>query len=77
MKAKNILFIVLMGIICLIFSSCNSPKEGNGCNRQPEEKQNKLQTEEHSEKEEVWIWVDVSGAANTWVYLPEAGFQSI
>lgn len=65
MKAKNILFIVLMGIICLIFSSCNSPKEETVVIEQPEEKQNKPQTEEHSEKEEVWIWVDVSGAVNT------------
>lgn len=65
MKAKNILFIVLMGIICLIFSSCNSPKEETVVIEQPEEKQNKPQTEEHSEKEEAWIWVDVSGAVNT------------
>ena len=65
MKAKNILYIVLMGIICLIFSSCNSPKEETVVIEQPEEKQNKPQTEEHSEKEEVWIWVDVSGAVNT------------
>lgn len=65
MKAKNILFIVLMGIICLIFSSCNSQKEETVVIEQPEEKQNKPQTEEHSEKEEVWIWVDVSGAVNT------------
>ena len=65
MKAKNILFIVLMGIICLIFSSCNSPKEETVVIEQSEEKQNKPQTEEHSEKEEVWIWVDVSGAVNT------------
>ena len=27
-----------------------------------EEKQNKPKTEEHSEQEEAWIWVDVSGA---------------
>lgn len=65
MKAKNILFIVLMGIICLIFSSCNSPKEETVVIEQTEEKQNKPQTEEHSEKEEAWIWVDVSGAVNT------------
>ena len=65
MKAKNILFIVLMGIICLVFSSCNSPKEETVVIEQSEEKQNKPQTEEHSEKEEVWIWVDVSGAVNT------------
>lgn len=65
MKAKNILFIVLIGMICLIFSSCNSPKEETVVIEQPEEKQNKPQTEEHSEKEETWIWVDVSGAVNT------------
>lgn len=65
MKAKNILFIVLIGMICLIFSSCNSPKEETVVIEQPEEKQNKPQTEEHSEKEEAWIWVDVSGAVNT------------
>lgn len=65
MKTKNILFIVLMGIICLIFSSCNSPKEEVVVIEQPEEKQNKSQTAKHSEEEEAWIWVDISGAVNT------------
>lgn len=65
MKARNILFIVLMGIISLIFSSCNFPKEETVIVEQPEEKLNKLETEEDSVKEESWIWVDVSGAVNT------------
>lgn len=65
MKARNILFIVLMGIISLIFSSCNFPKEETVIVEQPEEKLNKLKTEEDSVKEESWIWVDVSGAVNT------------
>ena len=65
MKVKNILFIVLMGIICLIFSSCNSPKEETVVIEQPEEKQNKQKAEEHSEKIEAWIWVDISGAVHT------------
>ncbi len=65
MKARNILFIVLMGIICLIFSSCNYPKEETVVIEQPEEKMNKSKVEEHSAKEESWIWVDVSGAVNT------------
>lgn len=65
MKARNILFIVLMGIISLIFSSCNFPKEETVIVEQPEEKLNKLETEEDSVKEEFWIWVDVSGAVNT------------
>ena len=64
MKAKNILFIMLMGIICLDFSSCNSPKEETVVIEQSEEKQNKPKTEEHSEQEEAWIWVDVSGAVS-------------
>ena len=64
MKAKNILFIMLMGIICLVFSSCNSPKEETVVIEQSEEKQNKPKTEEHSEQEEAWIWVDVSGAVS-------------
>ena len=72
MKAKNILFIMLMGIICLVFSSCNSPKEETVVIEQSEEKQNKPKTEEHSEQEEAWIWVDVTGGI-----LSETGFQSI
>lgn len=65
MKVRNILFIALMGIISLIFSSCNFPKEETVIVEQPEEKLNKLETEEDSVKEESWIWVDVSGAVNT------------
>lgn len=65
MKARNILFIVLMGIISLICSSCNVPKEETVVVEQPEEKLNQLKTEEDSVKEESWIWVDVSGAVNT------------
>ena len=65
MKTKNILFIVLMGIICLVFSSCNSPKEETVVIEQPEEKQNKQKVEEYAEKTEAWIWVDISVAVNT------------
>ena len=42
MKAKNILFIMLMGIICLVFSSCNSPKEETVVIEQSEEKQRNI-----------------------------------
>ena len=59
MKRRNILFIVLMGIICLIFSSCNSPKEETVVIEKAEEK-----PEEKSPEKESWIWVDVSGAVN-------------
>lgn len=61
-KTRNILFLVFVGIICLIFCSCNSLKEERIVVEQTEEKESKPE-EEHSSKEE--IWVDISGAVNT------------
>lgn len=63
MKRRNILFIVLMGIICLIFSSCNFPKEETVVIEKAEEKPEE-KSEEKSPEKESWIWVDVSGAVN-------------
>ena len=62
-ERRNILFIVLMGIICLIFGSCNSPKEETVVIEKAEEKPEE-KSEEKSPEKESWIWVDVSGAVN-------------